>query len=147
MRKMTCALVIAALTLGAATLSGHGQGPKKDEPKPDEKKVKELMRKKLEYSQKVLEGLALNDLDKVAKNAEELKRVRKEAAWRVIPTAEYELWGDEFNRSLDGMIKAAKDKNLEKAKLDFLGMTMSCFHCHTYVRDMKKVSTDADAAP
>jgi len=145
MRKVTGTLAVVALALGLGAVRGHGDEPKKDDKKPDPKKVQELMHKKLEYSQKVLEGLAINDLKTVIENAEELRRVRKEAAWRVIPTAEYELWGDEFNRSLEGMIKAAKDKNLEAAKLDYLGMTMACFHCHTYVRDMKKVSADPDA--
>ncbi len=142
MRKVTSTLVIAALTLGLATLVGHGEEPKKDDPKANEKKVKELMHKKLEASQKVLEGLATNDLDKVAKNADELARIRKDVDFRVIPTAEYDLWSDEFTRSVEGISKAAKDKNLEKAKLGYLSMTLACFNCHTYVRDQKRVSTD-----
>jgi hypothetical protein len=142
MRKMTVALVIVALTLGVATRGGHGE-----EPKESEKKVKELMHKKLEAAQKVLEGLTTNNLDMVAKNAEELARIRKEASFRIIKTAEYELWADEFTRSLEGISKAAKDKNLEKAKLGYLGMTLSCFNCHTYVRDMRKVSADRDEIP
>jgi hypothetical protein len=147
MRKMTGGLVIVALTLGVATLVGHGEEPKKDDPKADEKKVKELMHKKLEASQKVLEGLATNDLDKVGKNAEELARIRKEASFRIIPTAEYDLWSDEFTRSVEGIKKAAKDKNLEAAKLGYLSMTLSCFNCHTYVRDQKRVSIDTDFRP
>jgi hypothetical protein len=147
MRKVTGTLVIVALTLGVATLVGHGEEPKKDDPKADEKKVKELMHKKLEASQKVLEGLATNDLDKVAKNAEELARIRKEASFRIIPTAEYDLWSDEFTRSVESIKKAAKDKNLEQAKLSYLGMTLSCFNCHTYVRDQKRVSADTNLMP
>jgi hypothetical protein len=146
MRKMTGALMIVALTLGVATLVGHGEEPKKDDPKANEKKVKELMHKKLEASQKVLEGLATNDLDKVAKNAEELARIRKDVDFRVIPTAEYDLWSDEFTRSVENIQKAAKDKNLEKAKLGYLSMTLSCFNCHTYVRDQKRVNTETEAS-
>jgi hypothetical protein len=139
---MACTLMFAVLALSAATVTGHGDEPKKDDPKQDDKKVKELMHQKLVAAEKVLEGLAVNNLDMVVKNAEELQRVRKEASFRIVKTPEYDLWGDEFNRSLDGMIKAAKDKNLESAKLKYLEMTMSCFHCHTYVRDMRKVGAE-----
>jgi len=144
MRKMIFTLMAVALTLSAATLCGHGEELNKDDPKGDEKKVKELMHKKLEAAEKVLEGLAMNDLDKVAKNAEELARIRKEASFRIIKTAEYDLWSDEFIRSLEGIQKAAKEKNLEKAKLGYLGMTLTCFNCHTYVRDMRKVNVEVD---
>lgn len=146
MRKMIGILMVVALTLGVATLGGHGEEPKKADPKPDDKKVKELMHKKLEAAQKVLEGLTTNELDMVAKNADELARIRKEASFRIIPTAEYDLWSDEFTRSLEGMKKAAKDKNLEQAKLSYLGMTLCCFNCHTYVRDQRRVSIETEAS-
>ena len=63
MRKLT---FLAALALPMAVLpalSGPGQGRAKDDPaqKPDPKKVKELMRRKLVDSQKILEGISLND--------------------------------------------------------------------------------------
>lgn len=143
MRKWTITLVAVAVSFCVAW-SSHGEEPKKAADSPDEKKVKELMHKKLEASQKVLEGLATNNLEEVSKNATELVRIRKEVAFRVIPTAEYDLWSDQFTRSVEGIIKAAKDKNLEKAKLEYLGMTLACFNCHTYVRDMRKVNRQWD---
>ena len=146
MRKLTFTLLVAALALVGITLVGRGEDPKKpDVRKPDPKKVKELMHRKLEYSHKVLEGLAVNDLDKVAKNAEELMRVRKEAAWFIVKTREYEIFSEDFARSAEALVKAAKDKNLETAKLNYLSMTLACFNCHTYVRDLG-VSADHVAA-
>ncbi len=104
------------------------------------------MHRKLEYSQKLLEALALNDLDKAAKSAEDLIRVRKEVTWKVVKTREYEIWSDEFERNARSVVKAAKDKNLEEAKLNYLGMTLACFHCHTYVRDLGRLSVESDTA-
>jgi hypothetical protein len=135
MRKWLYALTVAALSLPAATHSGLAQ-EKKDE--RDEKKIKELMHRKLENAQKVLEALCVNDLDKAAKHSEELIKIRKEAAFKIVKTVEYEIWADEFDRAGMGIVKAAKEKNLEAAKLNYLSMTMSCFHCHTYVRDLKR---------
>ena len=72
---------------------------------------------------------------------------RNEAAFRIIPTAEYDLWSDEFVRSVERINKGAKDKNLEQAKLGYLSMTLACFNCHTYVRDQKRVSVDTNVMP
>jgi hypothetical protein len=152
MRKWICALAFVGLTAGVITVSvaaREKKDDKKDEKKekPDPKKVKELMRKKLEFSQKVLEGLAVNNLEMASKNAEELLKVRKEAAWMVHQTTEYTIWSDEFTRNAEGIVKAAKDKNLEAAKLNYLGMTLACFHCHTYVRDLGRVNLEVEPRP
>ena len=40
-----------------------------------------------------------------------------------------------------------KDKNLEAAKLNYLGMTLACFHCHTYVRDLGRVNLEVEPRP
>jgi hypothetical protein len=96
------------------------------------------MRRKLTGAQGVLEALTLNDLEKVAKHAEELIRVRKEVAWTVHRTEQYELFSEDFRRSAEDMLKAAKEKNLEAAKLHYLGLAMACFNCHSYTRDLKK---------
>ena len=146
-------LALVAIALFLPQLAGHGQdrkpaAPRKpvaaraDEPKPDKDKVKALMRRKLEYAQKVLEALTLNDLNVAGKNASELLKLRKDPIFQVIKTPEYELWSNEFTRSAEGMVQAAKDKNLEAGKLAYLGMTMSCFNCHTYVRDLRRTKLD-----
>jgi len=151
MRTWNVALV--TLTLFTLSLAGHGQDnktaqPRKPrevaaaEPKIDPAKVKALMRRKLENSQKILEALTLNDLDAAGRHASDLLKLRKDPNFRVIKTPEYELWSDQFTRSAEDLIKAAKDKNLEAGKLSYLGMTLSCFHCHTYVRDFKKTQVD-----
>jgi hypothetical protein len=143
MRHLLYGTVLGVLAVGMSALLTAGQPanptekPKADEKKGDEK-TKMLMRRKLEHSQKILEALTLNDLDKAAKHSEELLKVRKDPDFKVWKTAEYELWSDEFTRSVEGIIKASRDGNLEAAKLQYLSMTMSCFHCHSYTRDAGK---------
>jgi hypothetical protein len=144
MRRTTLALaIIAGLTVW--TLAGRSDeksnrtpnSPAKDKaPKPDPKKVKELMARKLEHSQKMLAALIINDFDKAAKNAEELMRIRKEASFLVVKTPFYERWSDDFSKSAEKIIKASKEKNQDAAKLGYLEMTLTCFNCHTYVRDL-----------
>jgi len=147
--------VLLVVWLGTGALAGWAvlaqskeQPPKppdkKADAKPDRKKVKELMSQKTTHSQKVLESLMKNDLPAAAKHAEELVRVRKEAAWFVVKTEVYKLWSDQFSSGAEKIIKAAKEKNPEVAKLGYLEMTMVCFNCHSYVRDLGDISIERE---
>ena len=48
-----------------------------------------FMRQKLEHSQRVLEGLALEDFAMIAENARKLKELSEDARWRVSPNINY----------------------------------------------------------
>jgi hypothetical protein len=150
-REMRAAILVLAITgLGLGVMAGHSQEPKKGlDPKlrPDPETVKALMGKKLDHSQKLLAALVTNKLDEAGKEAENLIKIRKEVAWMIHKTKEYELWSDEFNRSAEKIIKAAKDKNPDAAKLGYLEMTQSCFHCHTYVRDLGDIRALGTSGP
>jgi len=131
-------LMLAALLGVAAGTTHHGRAEEpKDKDKPKPKASKELMRRKLELSQGLLAALTLNDLDKAGKQAADLIRLRKDPAWKVIKGETYEAFSAEFTRTAEGITRAAKDKNLEAAKLHYLGLTLTCFNCHSYVRDRK----------
>jgi hypothetical protein len=134
MRKWLFAVTLAALGVTVATYSL----PAQRDPQSKEPSVQALMKKKLEYAQHLLEALSTNDLAAAGKDADNLNRIRREASFRIIKTPEYEFCADSFQQSLDGVVKAAKENNLEAAKLHYLGMTMACFNCHAYVRDMRK---------
>jgi hypothetical protein len=140
MRRWTFALVVLALLLGIPTLSGHG-----GEPKKDDKQLHDLMRQKLEASQKVLEGIALNDFDRIGKQADELTAISKRAEWRVLKTPKYELYSNDFQRIAGDLAKSAKDKNIDAAALNYVDLTLTCVKCHKYVRETRDTSADAPA--
>lgn len=135
MNKWTISLLstlVVVLGVGWLVYPLMGQGQRE----PIDKAT--LMKKKLEHAQKVLEALTLNQLEKAGAEAQNLIQVRKEASFRAIKTPEYELFAEDFERAAEAMVKACKEKNLEAAKLHYLGMTLSCFNCHAYVRDQAK---------
>ncbi len=105
-------------------------------------KVTELMHEKLKYAQNVLEGIALNDFDKIADNADELMNVSKQAEWVVVKTPQYEMFSNQFRRSVESMAKNAKAKNLDGATLDYMDLTMTCVKCHKYVREERMTRLD-----
>jgi hypothetical protein len=138
MRKVQGLVLVLATLLGLAALpllQGHGDQPKKE-------KVSELMRRKLENSQKVLEALALNDFDKIAHHAEELLDISKQVEWQVIQTPMYEVHSNDFRRCAESMAKDAKNKNLDGAALNYVEMTLTCVKCHKHVRETRRTSLD-----
>jgi len=108
----------------------------------DKQKVSALMQKKLLHSQKILEGLALNDFDNIAKNADDLIDISKATEWRVLKTPRYEIYSADFQRTAERLIKAAKDKNLEAAALSYVELTLNCVKCHQHVREVRMVRLD-----
>lgn len=136
MRKAIHGAVAAALLLGVATLGGHGGEPRKDG------KLHDLMERKLVASQKVLEGIALNDFDKIGKQADELIAVSKQTEWRVLKTPQFELYSNDFRRIADDLAKNAKDKNLDGAALSYVELTLTCVKCHKHVRDTRHTGAE-----
>jgi hypothetical protein len=101
---------------------------------PQELKRREFMRRKLDHSQRVLEGIVLEDFELIAKNAKTLSLLSQAAEWQVLPSAEYKQLGAEFRRNTEALIKAAGDKNLDSAALKYVELTLNCVNCHKHIR-------------
>jgi len=132
--------VLAALFLfaGIPLMSGHGQ---------EDKKTQQLMKKKLAHSQKVLEGIALNDFDTIAANARDLIQISKAVEWRALKSPQYEIFSNDFRRAADAMILAAKEKNLDGAALAYVDLTLTCVRCHKHVREVRQTRLDGNEVP
>jgi hypothetical protein len=98
-----------------------------------------LMHRKLNNTQKVLEGIAMKDFDKINAGAEELIAISKEAEWKVLKTPRYELLSDDFRRNAEALMQNAKDKNIDAAALSYVDMTLACVKCHKHVREVRMV--------
>jgi hypothetical protein len=107
-------------------------------------KVADLMRKKLAHSQKVLEGIALNNFDEIGRSAEELILISKAVEWKVINSPQYEVHSNGFRRAAETLIEKAKDKNLDGAALAYVDLTLSCVKCHKYVRDTRMTKLNSN---
>ena len=122
--------VIIAIALGMSMLPMGRLGRSQE-------KVKTFMRVKLDHSQRVLEGLATENYDEIANNAERLTLLSQEVDWNVIQTAEYTRLSAEFRRATQDLAKAAKAKNLDGATLAYVTVTLNCVQCHKHVRDVR----------
>jgi hypothetical protein len=127
--------VVALLALVLPVLPLHAD---------NEKALKALMKRKLEDSQKVLEGLATNDFDKVAKHADDLIQVSKDVEWRVMKTREYEMYSNDFRRNAETLVRMAKAKNTDGIALAYVDLTLNCVKCHKHVREERRARLDVD---
>lgn len=140
-RRLRIALSVVVLAFLVPPLSGDSGVPKKAQSE-DSKKVSELMRKKLEHAQKVLEGIALNNFDLILNHADALMQLTKEIEWQAIKTPRYEVQSNEFRRAVENLQEKATQKNLDGAALGYVELTLSCVKCHKYVREVRMTRLD-----
>src|SRR5262245_43617922 len=134
MKRVWFTLAAFGLLAGVLALNLNAAPPKL--PKKDSVEV--LMKKKLVQSQKVLEGIALNDPDLVAKHAQELLHIAKQAAFKeVLKTPLYDAYSLQFRNDAEDLIKSAKKKNIEAAALAYMDLTLTCVKCHKHVREKR----------
>jgi cytochrome c556 len=92
------------------------------------------MKAKLVHAEKVLEGLATEDFNLIARHSQAISLLCEDELWSVLKTAEYHERSMEFRRSVDAITDAARKKNLEGAALAYVNTTLNCVNCHKYVR-------------
>ena len=96
--------------------------------------LKDYMRLKLEASNKVLEGLCVNDPAMVKEGAIKLNEMSRSERWRVSNDAMYRQFSGDFRGITQQLIDAAKEENMDRAALKWMDATMSCIECHRFVR-------------
>lgn len=126
--------IIAACLLSSAVAGGEDKKPaaaREDEPSI-------WMKKKLDYSQNILAGLATADFDQVAENAQAMQGLSK-LEWFVRGQAPgYRTQLEIFQDANKEIIRQAQQDNLEGATLAFTQLTLSCVNCHKQLRASKK---------
>jgi hypothetical protein len=118
---------LALVATGFATLQAQSRG-----------RHSELMRRKLTYAQRILEGVALEDYATIAKGARELKELSEDAEWNAFPDMDYLRYSNEFRTICDDLSVQSKEKNLDGATLSYMRLTMNCVNCHKFVRVIMK---------
>ena len=110
------------------------QAAAKEKPAISKVVLQAFMRKKLAASEKVLEGLAVEDFDLIAEGAKQLKATAGAAEFMAFNDPEYLEHAADFRKVVNKLAVAAKEQRLEGATLAFLDTTMNCVDCHQHIR-------------
>jgi hypothetical protein len=105
------------------------------------------MRQKLEASNKILEGLCLDELALVESGADTLLQMSREEKWRASNDMLYRRYSTEFVDAVTDMKEKAKAKSLDGTSLAWINATMKCFKCHEWVRNTIVADGHRDALP
>jgi len=129
MKKITLfAIGICTIVVGAFQLLGGPQEPGREPP------LKSFMLLKLEHAKGILGGLATEDFESIAKNAQALKGLSLESSWNRLTTTKYLQHSSDFRTALTTITEAAHEKNLDRAALGYVNLTLQCIECHRYLR-------------
>ena len=101
--------------------------------------LKTFMRKKLDASSKILEGLTVEDSELIRKGAASLLEMSKAEQWNVLLDEDYREYNREFRSLIRKLDKAAESNNFDNALLQWLDATKACIDCHQHVRDQRPV--------
>jgi hypothetical protein len=100
-----------------------------------EPELKHVMKAKLASFQAIIEGLALEDFDRIKRSAQTLSALSGGDAWKIHKTPEYIKFSRDFQDLADAMVKDAAARKLEAVTLDYVQMTMLCVKCHSHTRN------------
>lgn len=124
---------------------GDGKSAKKDDEKPTPARqgLSKFMRMKLDASQKVLAGLALEDFELIQEGAAKLEEMSAAEKWRVTNDALFREHSVDFQKVAQRLVKNGKEGKLDAAALTWLEMTMQCIECHKWSRANLIVNQEA----
>lgn len=105
-----------------------------EKPTPARKGISIFMRMKLDASQKILAGLALEDFELIQEGASKLEEMSAAEKWRVTNDPFFREHSHDFQKTAKRLIKNAKDGKLEASALTWLEATMQCIECHKWTR-------------
>lgn len=119
--------VIISVSFGSWVVVKQDQDKVETTPTP-------FMLRKLDHSRDIVSGLAMEDFEMIAKNAQDLMALSQDAEWQVLTTPEYLKLSSEFRGSAERLREAASSKNLDGSTLAYFEVTLNCVRCHKYIR-------------
>jgi len=96
------------------------------------------MKKKMEYSEKILAGLATADYESIEKNAASMNKLSQIENWVRGNSPEYKAQLATFRSANKSLVRLAQEKDIDGATLAFMQLTQSCVQCHKLIRDTEK---------
>jgi hypothetical protein len=92
-----------------------------------------VMREKLDHTQKILEAVVTNDWIGLETHSRELERLTRDPRWIVLKYPEYARHSSGFVRAIQDLHLAAAQRDLEQTPKAYVAVTLQCVGCHRYL--------------
>lgn len=134
-------LVAAAAVAAAVAANPQGVPPEapKSDVAPATDRLDYFMARKLQHAQGLFGALAVEDFAAASQEAQKLGLLCLDEGWNVIQTPEYAERTVEFRRTIAAVDRAARDRDLPAAQLEYLQLAGQCFSCHKALRARTEV--------
>lgn len=103
----------------------------------DKSNLAKFMRKKLDASSLILEGLTVEDTALIKQGSESILEMSRSELWNVLLDEDYREFNRDFRSSMRKLEQAAKDKNFDNALLQWNDAVKGCVECHKHVRSQR----------
>ena len=127
------AMAVCTIVLAGVLRSTAGDEP----PAADEQQAQPSfwMKKKLEYSERILAALVNEDFDQIRQAAKSMNSLSQIEKWVRANPPNYRTQLAIFHDANEQLIAEAEDKDLDGVALAYVQLTLSCVNCHKIVRD------------
>jgi hypothetical protein len=135
-----CSALVVLWTRGAAFSQDSAEGKKKPAPAAKEKPdldLSKFMRRKLDASNQILEGLVTEDTDLIVKGAKTLAELSAAEKFQVHHDVIYKQCSNEFQKVAKSLVETAEKENFDGATLKWIDTTMKCIECHKVARGLR----------
>ena len=96
-----------------------------------------VMRDKLTHAQKILEAVMTSDYVALETHSTALARATELPGWFELKSPEYRRQSEAFVHATQALADAAKRRDLDAAALQYVSVTLTCFECHRYLKNMR----------
>jgi hypothetical protein len=111
---------------------------KAGEAKATEHESSVWMRKKMDYSQAILRGMAMGDFEAIKLNASQMQVLNKVEGFVRRRNPRYKWYVRAFEQINNEIVDQAKKENLAGVTLAFNQLTVNCLNCHSSLRKDRK---------
>ena len=132
-RSVVSLAIIAALIVTVVAIWNVWPASADDDLKPD-LSLSAFMRKKLDASSQILEGLTTEDSELIKRGAKTLIELSKVEKWNILGDPEYREYSLDFRSDAKKLVEAAEKDNFDNAALQWFAVTKDCIECHQHVR-------------
>ncbi len=105
------------------------------------------MRKKMDYSQAILQGLAMGDFEEIRINGERMVLLNKVEGFVRRRNPRYKMHVREFENISNEIVEQAKQENLAGVTLAFNQLTVNCVNCHSSMRKANQAANENTSSP